>query len=348
MVSDSGDPIVSLTTDRKLLAPITTAIAVGKQHESARGARTDRDQPPVRQLRREYGVGQPVDAEDDADHGEQRTEKCPDIATQYAEIIEEKERRDKERAKRHGRQKRRPESDRQTAEIRRLISAVGSASKTLPNIRRPPKSSTAAATSAKKAARKNGLELELDDEFQPGRDGPVETRIFVMHVFKEFAVEGIRERVALGQQVAEQLAAHQADLLDQVVDADGKRFRLADDGVDLGFLRRQRLPLAGYDVWFALAFGRRRSNLLQAFVYRRQARPEGGRARKQLPREILQMKPDFDELRILVAVGSDPFFKLVRLPGQTFNGLTLLVDNAVACSARRRAERPEGRRDEQH
>ena len=28
IVSDSGEPIVSLTTDRKLLTPITTAIAV--------------------------------------------------------------------------------------------------------------------------------------------------------------------------------------------------------------------------------------------------------------------------------------------------------------------------------
>ena len=164
-----------------------------------------------------------------------------------------------------------------------------------------------------------------------------------MHVIKQFAAERIRERIALGQHVAEQLAAHQADLLDQAVDADGKRFRPSEHGIDLGFLGRQLLPLGGNDVGFLLAFGRCRSELLEPGVYLRQARPERDRAGKQLARKLLELQPDLDELGVLVAAGGDPFFELVGLPGVSVDEATLLVDKRVACIADALRKAPDGK-----
>ena len=177
IVSDSGEPIVSLTTVRKLLTPMTNGHR--RRKPAPAGAR--------RAIRSGSAASSAASATSTAlasrltqktmpmtPNSESRID--PDVAAQHVEIVEEEERRDQEDAERGGRQQRRPEGDRQPAEIGRILRrrvGVESAGRTA---RRPPNSSTAAATSAKKAAAKDGLELELDDEFQPRRDGAVEAR----------------------------------------------------------------------------------------------------------------------------------------------------------------------------
>ena len=350
IVSDSGEPIVSLTTDRKLLMPITTAIAVVSQTTRIRGLQFDRDQPPVRQPGRKHRVCQPVDAEDDPDDRKGRIEECPDIASQHAEIVQEEERRDKEGAKRGSRQERRPESDRKTAEIGRIF---GGGIRLEEPAEHPPSPDEqhGGGHQRKKGGAKHRLELELEDEFQPRGDGPVETVRLGFDVVGKFSVERIRQRITFGQEIAEQVAAQLADLLDQLVDADRKGFRLAEHGIDLGLFGGQRLALAGDDLGFGLPVGRGRAELLEASVDFRQSRPKRRGARQQFASQLLELEPDLDQLGVLGKVAVQPLLEFVSLPGEPFDERLLLIDDgavALPDSLCGRAKRPGCRRGEEH
>ena len=244
---------------------MTTAIAVARRTSHRAVCDPIADQPPVGQPRRKHRVRQPVDAEDDADDRKKRVEIDPDVAAQHVEIIEEEQRREQEDADRGGWQQCRPESDGEAAEIGRLLRRrVG--------VDQPAENAPSAEEEhgrgheRKEGGPEHGLKLELDDEFQPRGNGAVETRIFVMDIVEQLSVEGLRERIALGKHIAEQFAAHQPDLLDQTVDADGQRLGQAEHGVDLGLFGGQGLSFGRDDLRFRLPFRRRRAELLQPGV----------------------------------------------------------------------------------
>ena len=70
--------------------------------------------------------------------------------------------------------------------------------------------------------------------------------------------------------------------------------------------------------------------MLQSCVDLGKPRPERHGAGQQLPGKLLELQPDVDQPAVFLAVGGDPLFQFVGLPGLLVDDAALLLDQRIA------------------
>ena len=234
----------------------------------------DRDQPPVREARRQHRTAEPIHEEDDSDDLKERGHHRADVASQHSEIIVKQIRYGEEDADRGGRQQCRPERDRKAAEVGgTFYGRVGLEQA----VEKPPSSDQQDAGGKKReeGGCKDRVQLEPDDKPDPRRNGVVEFHTFGGKRLENLTGQCAADVVALRQLTGEQISPHFGDPAQQAAGPDGEVLSNTKKRVDVRLLGRKVLALLGHDGRLGgLVVSRYRPDLIQTRIDLGQPRPE--------------------------------------------------------------------------